>query len=570
MEHGLRGELTGRTVRAVPRPAPVEWVCLAVGLFLTLRYAWLLDDAFIFFRYVDNLLFLGRGLVFNEGEAVEGFSSPAWTLLLIPLRATGANYWLIVRAVGLACSALFWFLLLCLRGATEPRAGDPGGRAPIVDLPMAYLSGLYPVACYFTSGMETPLVQVSAAAFALHVFAPALVLPRVLVGLAPLVRPELALPVCLVVLWDWARARRFPWLVGAVAAATSGGWLAFRVAYYADLLPNTFYLKDRVRLDWGLAYLHDALVPYGAYVFLPALALLALVLARRGADPFLGRRAFLLLLAALVAAYVVKIGGDGRHYRYLAFPFCLAVAAGAGLVERGLGLSGRRSRRALAAALALGLLALSAALYPRQLSIHPLLPGVVEEKVGLIRDAQFHRAHPSIGYSPWSSGREMERFTPFEAQLLAEANGEPVSERPLALRAEYARYLREVRPGRPPGTRPGGWCYDMWKRFNERWIHKDGLTDALLARTTAEPWRPGHFKEEELGHLMLDMLRVQERHGARRGAYREAVQAGDGAPWIERNLESIELVERKVHNRRDLLENLELALTRVPRIEPEP
>ena len=554
--------------RARLRPAPVEWLCLAAGLFLVLRYAWLLDDAFVFFRYVDNLLFLGRGLVFNEGEAVEGFSSPAWTLLLIPLRASEANYWLIVRAVGAACFVLFWLLLVLLRRATEPVPATG-----VVNLPLAYLALLYPVASYFTSGMETPLVQISAAAFALFVFAPRARLAQVLVGLAPLVRAELALPLFVALAWSWIRERRFPWLPCAVAAATSGGWLLFRVWYYADLLPNTFYLKDQVRLDWGLAYLHDALVPYGAYPLALLLGGLALLLARRGVAVELEKRLLLLALAALVAAYVVKIGGDGRHYRYLAFPFCLAVSAGAGLAERGLVLLAGRARpwhAQMATGLALFFAVGSAALYPRQLSAHPLSAGVVEEKVGLIRDAQYHRAQPDIGYSPWSSGAESEAYSGPEAERLCEANGEPPPERELRLLEEYARYRREVRPARAPNTRTGGWCYSMWKGFNERWLHKDGLTDALLARTTAKPWRPGHYKEEELGRLTLDMARVQNTYGARRGAYREALAAGDGAPWIARNLESIELVEQKIHNRRDLFENLRLAATRVPRIEPGP
>jgi hypothetical protein len=438
----------------------------------------------------------------------------------------------------------------------------------VVNLPLAYLAPLYPVASYFTSGMETPLVQVAAAAMALHVFEPRARLAQVLVGLAPLVRAELALPVLVVLAWSWIRERRCPWLPIAVAAVSSGGWLLFRVWYYADLLPNTFYLKDQVRLDWGLAYLHDALVPYGAYPLALVLAGLALWLARRGDAVELEKRLVLLLLAALVAAYVVKIGGDGRHYRYLAFPFCLAACAGAGLAERGLVRLAGGARPWQATALALFLAVGSAALYPRQLSAHPLSAGVVEERVGVIRDAQYHRAQPDIGLSPWSSGAETEVFSAHEAELYCEANGEPPPAGALHLLEEYARYRREVRPARAPNTRTGGWCYTMWKGFNERWLHKDGLTDALLARTTAVPWRPGHYREEELGWLSLDMARVANAYGPRRGAYRQALADGQGAPWIEHNLASIELVEQKIHNERDPLENLRLALTRVTRIEP--
>ncbi|MEJ2085289.1 MAG: hypothetical protein P8Y44_06375, partial [Acidobacteriota bacterium] len=54
------------------RPVAIEWIALAVGIGLTLWYRWLLDDAFVYFRYIDNFLFLKIGLVYNQGEFVEG------------------------------------------------------------------------------------------------------------------------------------------------------------------------------------------------------------------------------------------------------------------------------------------------------------------------------------------------------------------------------------------------------------------------------------------------------------------------------------------------------------------
>jgi len=39
------------------RLAPLEWAALATGLVLLIQYAWFMDDAFVYFRYVDNLLF---------------------------------------------------------------------------------------------------------------------------------------------------------------------------------------------------------------------------------------------------------------------------------------------------------------------------------------------------------------------------------------------------------------------------------------------------------------------------------------------------------------------------------
>ena len=50
-------------------------------LFLAHRFWFLTDDAFISFRYAQNLLD-GHGLVFNPGELVEGYSNLLWVLLV--------------------------------------------------------------------------------------------------------------------------------------------------------------------------------------------------------------------------------------------------------------------------------------------------------------------------------------------------------------------------------------------------------------------------------------------------------------------------------------------------------
>ena len=41
-------------------------------------------------------------------------------------------------------------------------------------------------------------------------------------------------------------------------------------------------------------------------------------------------------IAVVIALYLIRVGGDPRHYRYLAFSFCLATAALARLVEHAL------------------------------------------------------------------------------------------------------------------------------------------------------------------------------------------------------------------------------------------
>src|SRR5262249_29147861 len=61
-------------------------IILCVYLGLTYPYfrmigSGLLDDAFIHLRYADNFV-AGHGFVYNVGEAVEGYTSFLWVLIL--------------------------------------------------------------------------------------------------------------------------------------------------------------------------------------------------------------------------------------------------------------------------------------------------------------------------------------------------------------------------------------------------------------------------------------------------------------------------------------------------------
>jgi hypothetical protein len=120
----------------------------------------------------------------------------------------------------------------------------------------------------------------------------------------------------------------------AIAGFTSGGWLLFRIWYYADLLPNTFYVKHDPDPAQGWHYLVNAFASYHLEVLI-VLAVTALIVAhRRGHEGLRVRdRLDMVLVALPVIAYVVRIGGDAMHFRYLAFPFCLLACATAGAFE---------------------------------------------------------------------------------------------------------------------------------------------------------------------------------------------------------------------------------------------
>lgn len=133
-----------------------------------------------------------------------------------------------------------------------------------INLPLLLLAPNDAVLGYFTSALEAPLVQIAAAVFALVVLRPVLPAAQIAAGCAPLVRHALAPPLILLARWCWRRNRRLPLPLGSLSSTGAG--LLFRAWYCADLLPNTFYLKD----DWiparGLVYLADTAGRYDAAV----------------------------------------------------------------------------------------------------------------------------------------------------------------------------------------------------------------------------------------------------------------------------------------------------------------
>jgi hypothetical protein len=536
-----------------PRPTALEWFALAASLLLTLQYAWILDDAYIYARYVDNLVHLGRGLVFNEGEYVEGYSSPLWCLLLAPIRAAGLNWWTAFRAIGVASALATWALLVVLARRVAPANPRPLNLAALL------LCFNYAVQSYFTSGVEAPLVQLAAVAFALYVFDPRHTAAAVLVGLAPMIRHELVLPLAIAVLWAWRSRGRFPWLVCLVAAASLGPWMLFRIAYYADIFPNTFYLKDEVNWARGLRYLHDTAVTYGVYVLAPLFGLLAFALSRAGVAKEALRakeRWVLLAAAASVTLYVAKIGGDPRHYRYLAFPFCVLVCASQGLVDSALDFASERTRRfapLLGLAIALGVFAL----YPRQLSSHPITRNAEHLKVGEINDAQYHRLRADLAFDPWVWDAGDEMIDDIYLDLIWRDHP-LLPQGPVPIRGEYARYRAAGLTSADFDVYGESWCTSAWKRFSQALIHKDGLTEAILARAKVPSHRAAH--KRALLEFAPDVIALRAKYGFRAGAAKAAASAGDAPEWIVRNLETIDTIERKIFNRHDLWENVGLVL----------
>jgi hypothetical protein len=348
-------------------PAPLvparAWVlptalALAPLAWLTWRFAWVNDDAYITFSYARSLA-SGHGFVHHPaGPAIEGFSELLFTLWsALGLRLGSApEPW--AWATTLAASAALVVLVV------RTLAARARSSAALIG-PALALGGAAPLAVWATSGMGVaPFVLavcatcVAAASLGptpdrrhvvrLVLSASAVVLLRVdgAWWVAWLVGFELAAT------WlagQRARARALA-AAAAVSAAVFGVVTLWRVLTFGDWLPNTARAKlgfGARATERGLDYVvHFVLSFPGAFV-LVALALFAFAGNRRRdaerRDPL--TRLVLVGVAATVL-HAVLAGGDFMAFgRFLlpALPL-LAIGGGIGLMELGgTGLGPRRT-----------------------------------------------------------------------------------------------------------------------------------------------------------------------------------------------------------------------------------
>lgn len=321
------------------RPPRLALAVLALALagLCTAFAGGLIDDAYIVFRYADNLL-AGHGAVFNPGERVEGFTSPLWLFLLAGCRASGLPYETAVTLLGAACAlaTLVPAHALTLRTASSPALAlllGPG------------LLALHPsFALWAVHGLETPLfvliVTGAAWAWSLDTRRSAL-LAGLLLGLGFWIRPEapllaLLLAACALARGERSRAARL--VAGFAALALL--LVAARLAYYGAWVPNTYHAKTGGlpgRLVFGLAEAKRFTVAHLPLVAACAWSGWLLVTggkraARSLAEPSPARRVLFdwIVLGAAWSVYLVWAGGDafpGYRFWLPVLPLAGAVAA---------------------------------------------------------------------------------------------------------------------------------------------------------------------------------------------------------------------------------------------------
>lgn len=314
-------------------PAATVAACAAVVAGAALLWPVMVDDVFITGRYALNLAD-GQGPVFNVGDPVEGYSHPLWLLMMTVGQLVGVGPILVAKVGSVAATFGIVVLAVWTFRRLDLTIWSAGALACLVAGP--------PVLFWSAVGLETTAyaLAVTAAAVAAGMARDRWWLPGVLAGVAALLRPEGAAVLAVVVLVGIDRGGlRHAARQVAVFAAVVGPYLAFRLLYFGDLLPNTFYAKSG-----GLDHLADGVRYTANHMWLAGVLLVALAVV--GAVLDRGQVVQACVLTSGVAfAFVLWAGGDWMPEGRFLVPVVTPLVIPAGVAFDRIG---RRSRPVVA------------------------------------------------------------------------------------------------------------------------------------------------------------------------------------------------------------------------------
>lgn len=212
------------------------------------RYFSLFDDAMISMRYAKNFA-EGHGLVMNHDERIEGYTNPLWVLYMVGIHLLPVS----MPKISLLIQITGAILLIANLYVVMKVARLVSGNSYQVSSGAMFLTAFYlPLISWSLQGMEVSLVTliISIAVwkaikcmkendFSVWLY--------ILLGMGTLVRIDMAAPyigiwLFLLKVQPALRKKNLVWGLSIFVLFIGAQTLA-RVAYYGDILPNTYYLK---------------------------------------------------------------------------------------------------------------------------------------------------------------------------------------------------------------------------------------------------------------------------------------------------------------------------------------
>ena len=337
---GPRLTLFCRVLDVTRRPS--VWIVIAILILLggqVFFFRVTSDDAFISLRYAENFA-RGWGLVFNEGERVEGYSNFLWVIILAGFARVGLTGIMVPKILGVILGVASLLETYVLAVSLNPR-----GRLWNV-LPCLLLATSVQFVVWSVAGLEEMLfvflILIAAHLYVRELLDPDLLpLSSVIFLLLALTRPEGVIFLVAAALLKigltartlrggglQASGRLAMWLIVFVLGFAV--YLLWRWTYYGDIVPNTFYAKTGQpgfnQQKQGLSYLWR-FIAFDNLLLLAGLACLPFMSTRQKST--IGYVALLFFVVSYTA-FVVYVGGDGMAvYRFFVpvLPLCSILAS---------------------------------------------------------------------------------------------------------------------------------------------------------------------------------------------------------------------------------------------------
>lgn len=299
-------------------------------------YPFLSDDSLISLRYVQRFI-EGKGLTWNDGHPVEGYSNLLWILMISLLAKLGMNLIFAARVLGIVCS-VSTLAVICSYFKTK------NIRKEYVFAAVFLLVTTPCFTVWAIGGLEQPL----------YILLLTLILTEVSkiindknkarvyflafwLGLLAITRPDGFLFTILTTLFLGVVFRKNRKdlikvfiLVGFIPALFLLGQLLFRYNFYGELVPNTALVKVKITLHHVLRGGFYIFKAFFATLLLSSLGLYSLfylVYKKKNIFGF-----YLLLNLAAWTVYIVTVGGDifpaFRHYYVILVILIFAIIFG--------------------------------------------------------------------------------------------------------------------------------------------------------------------------------------------------------------------------------------------------
>lgn len=360
---------------------------IAIGMYAVFSHLWACEDAYISFRYVENFI-RGYGLVYNIGDRVEGFTHPLWLFLITLPTALGLS----VRAAALVISLALTLAALILVALLDK---DKTGKEIAIPFGLVLLITHTGFRDFSVSGLEFPLtcflMVLFYQSYKRHDLLAKPVFHGTLLALVYLTRPELALLIisfyavllfqslaCLKSTSTKALRTHLTaiiWLSLPIAVI-AGGYHVFRLAYYGEVFPNTYYAKDGGGAYWSQGWVYFLHFWRYSPILLASVmtALVGMIVSPRWRQWLAGDtpRRVMLMQAVMLMIYITRLGGDFMAYRFF-LPVMVILAVWLNDLVN-LITESRRTRYLAGAALLAGTIALA------------FIPITAPKRVGFIAD----------------------------------------------------------------------------------------------------------------------------------------------------------------------------------------